>query len=79
MDEKTKATISAAILLAVNVAALFGASLDLGTVQNVVFGAITIVSTLYAAWKNHNFTPEAAQAQEYLNGLKDMRGGGEDA
>lgn len=73
MDEKTKATISAAIVLAVNIAALFGASLDLGTVQNVVFGAITIVTTLYAAYKNHNFTPEAAEAQAVLDELKGKR------
>ena len=70
MDERTKAIVSAAILLVVNVAMLFGASLDLGLVQNVVFGAISIGTTLYAAWKNHNFTPEAAQAQSVLDGLK---------
>jgi len=70
MDERTKATVSAAIVLAVNIAALFGASLDLGTVQNVVFGAVTIATTLYAAWKNHNFTPEAAEAQAVLDELK---------
>lgn len=70
MDERTKATVSAAIVLAVNIAALFGASLDLGTVQNVVFGAVTIVTTLYAAWKNHNFTHEAAEAQAVLDELK---------
>ncbi len=70
MDEKTKATISAAIILAVNIAALFGVSLDQGMVANVVFGLITIVTTSYAAWKNHNFTPEAAQAQQLLDELK---------
>lgn len=70
MDEKTKATISAAIILAVNIAALFGVSLDQGMVANVVFGLITIVTTIYAAWKNHNFTPEAAQAQQWLDELK---------
>lgn len=70
MDERTRATISAAVILAVNVAALFGASLDLGTVQNVAFGVVTIATTLYAAWKNHNFTVEAAKAQEYLDDLR---------
>ena len=70
MDEKTKAVVSAAILLVVNVAALFGASLDLGMVQNVAFGLITIVTTLYGVWKNHNFTPEAVEAQAYLDDLK---------
>jgi len=70
MDEKTKATISATIILAVNIAALFGVSLDQGMVANVVFGLITIATTIYAAWKNHNFTPEAAQAQRLLDELK---------
>jgi len=70
MSEQTKAAISAGALLFVNLLALFGVTLDLGIVQNVIFGAITIVATIYAAWKNHNFTPEAAQAQHFLNDLK---------
>lgn len=73
MDEKTKAAVSAAILLAVNLLALFGVSLDLGLVTNVVFGLVTIATTVYAAWKNHNFTPEAAEAQRVLDGLKESR------
>lgn len=73
MDEKVKATISAAILLAVNLLALFGVTLNLGMVQDVVFGAITIVTTIYAAWKNHNFTPEAIEAQKVLDHLKEER------
>lgn len=70
MDEHTKAVISAAIVLSVNIAALFGVSLDQGLVANVVFGGISIAATIYAAWKNHNFTEEAAKAQEYLDSLK---------
>ena len=73
MDEKVKAAISAAILLAVNLLALFGVTLNLGMVQDVVFGAITIVTTIYAAWKNHNFTPEAIEAQKVLDNLKSER------
>lgn len=78
MDEKTKATISAAIVLAVNMAALFGVSLEQGMVANVVFGLITIAATIYAAWKNHNFTTEAARAQEYLDLLKVRKENGDD-
>ena len=74
MDERTKAVVSAAIVLAVNIASLFGATLDLGMVQNVVFGIISIASTIYAIWKNHNFTDEAIDAQDYLNELKSLRG-----
>lgn len=73
MDERVKATISAATLLAVNLLALFGVTLNLGMVQDVVFGAITIVTTIYAAWKNHNFTPEAVEAQKVLDHLKSER------
>ena len=73
MDERTKATISAAVVLALNIAALFGVSLDQGMAMDVVFGIVTIATTLYAAWKNHNFTPEAAQAQHFLDDLKDKR------
>lgn len=70
MNESTKAVISATIALIINIAALFGASLDLGVIQNAVFTIITAVTTLYAAWKNHNFTTEAQQAQRFLNELK---------
>lgn len=73
MDERTKAVISSAIALIVNIAALFGASLDLGVIQNAVLTIVTAVTTLYVAWKNHNFTPEAQQAQRYLDELKGKR------
>lgn len=71
MNERIKAVISAAIVLLVNICALYNVALDKGLVENVVFGAITIAATLYAAWKNHNFTAEAAQAQQYLEVLKE--------
>lgn len=70
MDERTKAVISSSIALFINIAALFGASLDLGVIQNSVLTIVTAVTTLYAAWKNHNFTPEAQQAQHFLDELK---------
>lgn len=71
MDEKKKAVISAAIILAVNVAALFGVQLDADLVHKVVFGVISIATTIYGVWKNHNFTTEAAKAQAYLDMLKE--------
>lgn len=74
IDEQQKAVISAAIILLVNVAALFGASLDADMVQKVAFGLISIAFTIYGVWKNHNFTPEAIKAQEYLDTLKDGDG-----
>ena len=74
IGEQQKAVISAAIVLLVNVAALFGANLDADMAQKVAFGLISIVVTLYGVWKNHNFTSEAVQAQEYLDTLKGKDG-----
>jgi hypothetical protein len=30
----------------------------------------SVVASIYACWKNHNFTDEAARAQELLDNLK---------
>ena len=70
MDERTKAILSAAVILVVNVVAMFGIHLDQGVLSNAVFGVAALVADIYAIWKNHNFTPEAAQAQALLNELK---------
>lgn len=70
MDERTKAIISAVVVIVVNVASLFGMSLNLNELTNAAFTIATLVTTCVACWKNFNFTPEAAQAQKYLNQLK---------
>jgi uncharacterized membrane protein len=71
LDERTKALVSAITLLAVNLLALFGVQLNHDAVWQVVAAVAVIVSTAYGIWKNHNFTPEAAQAQQYLDLLKE--------
>ena len=70
MDERTKAIISATVILVVNVAALFGVNISQDTLMSVAFGIAAIAADLYGSWKNHNFTTEAAQAQALLNELK---------
>ena len=70
MDERTKAILSAAIVLIVNVVAMFNIHLDQGVLTDAVFGVAALIADIYAIWKNHNFTPEAAQAQAFLDGLK---------
>lgn len=70
MDERTKAIISAIVILAVNIAAMFGVSLDANVWFSGLCAIVMLVTNIYAIWKNHNFTPEAAQAQAYLNELK---------
>ncbi len=70
MDERTKAIISAVIVIVVNVASLFGVALNQSELTNAVFTLATLAATVWAIWKNHNFSPEAAKAQELLDQLK---------
>ena len=70
MDERTKAIASAAVILIVNIAGLFGITLDSNNVTQVTIGIIMLITIIYGIWKNHNFTSEAQKAQIYLNDLK---------
>ena len=69
--ERIKAIISAAIIIAVNVAAIVGVDVGDGdAITNALLMAFDLVAMAWAIWKNHNFTDEAAQAQKYLDQLK---------
>lgn len=71
IDERTKAIISAAAVLIVNIVAfVFGQTIDAGIVSDGLLAIVLLVSTFWGIWKNHNFTPEAAEAQQVLNELK---------
>lgn len=70
MDERTKAIISAIVILAVNIAAMFGVSLDANVWFSGLCAIVMLVTNIYAIWKNHSFTPEAIKAQKYLEQLK---------
>lgn len=70
MDERVKAILSASIILIVNIAALCNISVDQNSITNVMFGGADLIVTIWAIWKNHNFTKEAAHAQQFLNDLK---------
>ncbi len=70
MDERTKAIISATVILVVEGAALFGVSIDQSRLGTVLMAAASLAATFYGIYKNHNFSPEAAKAQEYLDMLK---------
>lgn len=39
--------------------------------------AVTVVMSLITAWKNNSFTPEAIQADEFLQSLLDAKKSGE--
>ena len=72
--ERIKAIISALVIVAVNVAAIVGVDIGEGdAITNALLVIVDMLAVLYGIWKNHNFTPEAAQAQEYLDGLKASR------
>lgn len=73
MDERTKAIISAIVVLVANIAALWGVSIDQGVWVNGLCAIVMLVSSIWAIWKNHNFTKEAAQAQKVLDELKAER------
>lgn len=71
MSERTKATISIAALVFVQIAALAGVHIEADTVIEVLSCIVVVCVTIYAAWKNHNFTDAAAAAQSFMRSLKD--------
>ncbi len=70
MNERTKAIISAAVVLAVNIAALFGVSMDYETWFNGLCAIAMLAASAWGIWKNHNFTWPAMQGQLVINQLK---------
>lgn len=70
MSERVKAIVSAAVVIAVEVAGICGVTLDSDTVTQVVSTVVIIAVTVYGIWKNHNFTGAAAAAQALLDGIK---------
>ena len=81
MSERTKAIVSITALIVVQIAALAGVQMDAGNLTDVIGSLVVVVATIWAAWKNHNFTDAAAAAQSVLNSMKDVDPGegGEDA
>lgn len=73
MDERAKAVISAVVVLVANVAALWGVSIDQGVWVNGLCAVVTLAASVWAIWKNHNFTRAAQQGQLVTNRLKDER------
>ena len=70
MDERTKAIVSAIVVLVANIAALWGVSIDQGVWVNGLCAIVMLVSSIWAIWKNHNFTFAAQQGQLVTNELK---------
>ena len=71
MNERIKAIVSALVVIVINVCALLGYTLDPDVTQQVILLVCMLVATGWAIWKNHNFTDAAAEAQKYLDELKE--------
>jgi hypothetical protein len=70
MDERTKAIVSTLAVLAVQILALCGVKVETNSFVSAVAVIASVIASIYACWKNHNFTDEAARAQELLDNLK---------
>lgn len=72
-------TIIAAIALLNSILIMFGKTpldLDENIIYVVVSGIATIVTTVWAWWKNNSFTQCAIQADEYLDDIRQEKLGG---
>lgn len=73
-------TILAGVALLNSILVMFGKApldLDENTIYVVGSGIATIVTTIWAWWKNNSFTYEAIVADEMMHQLKDGRGDAE--
>lgn len=68
--QSIKAIVTLLIVCVVNVANVAGFALDYDLWFNVTFSVFSVVSVVYAWWKNQNITKAAQLAQEYLDDLK---------
>ena len=69
--EQAKAIITIIVTAVVNVANVCGFAMDADAWVNVALSILSAATILYSWWKNQNITPEAQQAQHFLNELKD--------
>jgi len=67
---RTQSIISAIVVLIVNLASIWGLSLDANAVSMVVSGAAIMAATIWALWRNHNLTDAALAGQKVVNELK---------
>ena len=70
---RTQSIVSAIVVLVVQVAAIFGLTVDANAVNVFVGGAAVLIVTAYSLWKNHNFTDAANEAQKTLEELKALK------
>ena len=70
---RTQSIVSAIVVLVVQVAAIFGLTVDANAVNVFVSGVAVLIVTAYSLWKNHNFTDAANEAQKTIEELKALK------
>lgn len=71
MNERTRAIVSAIVLLIIEAAGIFGVTLDESLVTTIVGLVLIVAGLVYGVWKNHNFTDFAGMCQQLLKAMKD--------
>lgn len=70
MGERPKAILTIILVAIINIINLYGYAVDAGAVVNAVFTILGFIGILWSWWKNQNITPEAQQAQAWLDHMK---------
>jgi len=68
--ERLKAIVTIVVTAIVNIANVYGYSVDAAPIVNVVLSILSALTIAYSWWKNQNVTDAAQRAQKYLNELK---------
>lgn len=68
--ERLKAIVTIVVTAIVNIANVYGYSVDADPVINVVLSVLSALTIVYSWWKNQNVTDAAQRAQKYLKELK---------
>lgn len=74
--EQQKAFVTAAVTVIIQIAAIFGLTLDEATLSTIIGAVITLVTTAYAIWHNYNFTEAAGEGQKVTD-MKKAEANGE--
>lgn len=68
--ERLKAIITIIVTAIVNIANIYGYSIDAAPLINATLSVLSAITIAYSWWKNQNITTAAQSAQKYLCELK---------
>ena len=77
--ERIKAILTIIVTAGVNIANILGYAYDLDSILNAVLTIFSFICIVWSWWFNQNITDEAQQAQVYLNELKAVKRGDNEA